>query len=292
MTEPLTFKITSPGNFLGFVPMSLIRDNFTIQGGRFYAASLLAPAGIVPADFFGFFAPESTKLVGVAFTSLNPTSLVAVMDSAGRLREQVNLTTAFQYVVLHANDRLAIATTDATVLGGATEIMLVVNEMSEAEHVEWALAHPPMPHHTRLRIIRPSGAAFVPNPTGASWEPPFVWDPSTNILEATDDLGNGPIPIPKLCPYPKHFGCFVSIRYANKLPTTGRLYIVDKVTRDFWRTGLIPNVRWSRVQYVSHDDHIALEATVAPAGGKLVCDIEVVRVEPQDRQRGRYANGL
>ena len=290
MTEPLTFKITSPGNFIP-APMPLARDNFTIQGGRFYTAALPAPSGIVPADFFGFFAPEATKLCGVAFTSFNPNSRVQVIDAAGRMREEVNLTTGFQYVVLHASDRLQIVTTDASVLGGATEITLVVNEMSEGDHIAWALAHPPMTQHTRLRIIRPSGAAFVPNPTGAPWFPPFVWDPQTNILEATDDLGNGPIPIPVLCPHPKHFGCFISIRYANKLPGTGRLHIVDKVTRDTWSTGVIPNVRWSRVQYVSHDDHIALQATVAPAGGKLVCDIEVVRVEPQDRLRGRYAHG-
>jgi hypothetical protein len=46
------------------------------------------------------------------------------------------------------------------------------------------------------------------------------------------------------------------------------------------------------VQFVSHDDLIALEATPSVPGAKLAVDIEVVRVQPGDRLRGRYERDL
>lgn len=293
MTEAYGIRLTKASNFDGTSPIALTRDNFAVSGGRMYTATVPDPGGIIPADIFGFFAPEATKLVGIAFTSYNPMSRAALLDTAGRKREEFPLTTALQYVVMHPTDRLAILTKDSSLVGvGPIELTLVVNEMSESDHMLWAQVHPPMPHHTRLRIVRDSGAAFVPNPTGSPWIPDFVWDQTTNVLVAHDDLGTGPIPVPALCPHPKHYGCFVSVRYGGS-NNNGKLRIVDPVTRRTWIAhNNLADVRWSRAQYVSHDDMIALEATLIPVGSRLVCDIEVVRVEPGDRLRGRYANNL
>ena len=51
----------------------------------------------------------------------------------------------------------------------------------------------------------------------------------------------------------------------------------------------VANAAWSRVSYAAHDDLIALSATTAVVGGALIADIEIVRVEPGDRLRGRFS---
>jgi hypothetical protein len=54
----------------------------------------------------------------------------------------------------------------------------------------------------------------------------------------------------------------------------------------------MPDVKWSHVQFISHDDGIALEATAGVAGQPLVCDIEVALVHPGNRLAGRYQGGM
>ena len=51
------------------------------------------------------------------------------------------------------------------------------------------------------------------------------------------------------------------------------------------------DVKWSKVQFISHDDGIALEATAALAGQTMVCDIELALVHPGNRLCGRYQGG-
>ena len=65
---------------------------------------------------------------------------------------------------------------------------------------------------------------------------------------------------------------------------------LDNLTRRSWLAAVaMTDVRWSSVQYVSHDDGIALEATPAVVGQIMVCDIEVALVHPGNRLAGRYA---
>lgn len=137
----------------------------------------------------------------------------------------------------------------------------------------------------RLRIVR--NGNFVGDPLAAHWIPAFTWDGSRAILSVNDDTNNGPIPIANIL-YPRHYGALITVRYANS-SNNGELKIIENTTRKSWvAQTAIPDVRWSWVQYVAHDDMITLHATNL-AGGQLVADIEVVRVEPGDRLRDRFS---
>ena len=286
MGEPYTITLRSNSNFNGTTPIPLTRAELTVSGQRYYTGTVHGE-GLVGADFFGLFAPQSPKSVGVALSSFNPTSVVRVIDPAGRMRQQVNLSGKHQYVLLHGGDQLAIGTKEPADMTRPIEVSLVVNELSEGDHVQWALAHPPEPIHTRLRIVRTDGG-FMANTSGI-WLPAFQWDESASVLAVTDNVGNNPIPIHALAPFPRRFGALLSIRYAGS-NNDGKLTLVESLTRRKWdaQTAL-EDVRWSRVQYAAHDDMILLSAAPNPVGGPLVCDIEIVQVEPGDRLRGRYS---
>jgi hypothetical protein len=285
--EPYGIKLSSAANFNGTTPITLTRANLTVDGQRLYTGTLPAAAGIIDSDFFGLFAPQSPKLVGIAFSSDNPLSMARVIDQAGRTRQELNLTQDFQYVLLHGRDRLAVLSNEpALAQAPSVELSLVVNELSEGDHMHWALAHPPAPIHTRLRIIRTQGA-FQNNPNG-TWLPAFTWDAQNAILSVTDNTNNAAIPISALSPFPRRFGTLLSIRYANSAGD-GKLIIVQNTTRKPWEAQTaIPDVRWSSVQYAAHDDLLLLVASPSAGGGPIVVDIELVRVEPGDRLRERF----
>jgi len=286
VAEPYLITLRSSANFNGATPIPLTRADFTATGQRQYTANVQGD-GIIGADFFGLFASQSPKQVGVAFSSFNPLSVVRVIDAAGRMRQEANLTGDYQYLLLHGGDRLAVLTKETVGLTAPLELSLVVNELSEGDHMQWALAHPPTPIHTRLRIIRTDGT-FGASFTGV-WLPFFQWDENSSSLVVTDNLGQGPIPIHALTLFPRRFGALISIRYANS-NNDGKLILVESLTRKKWEAQTtMQDVRWSRVQYAAHDDMLVLFATPNVAGGPLVCDIEVVRVEPGDRLRGRYS---
>jgi hypothetical protein len=288
MAEPYGIKLFSAGNFNGTTPIALTRADLTVDGQRLYTGSVPAGGGgVIDSDFFGLFAPQSPKLVGIASSSFNPQSVARVIDRVGRVRQQVNLTGDFQYVLLHGRDRLAVLTNEPLIAQTSPiELSLTINELTEGDHMAWALAHPPMPIHTRLKIIRRQGN-FVAN-NGGQWLPQFAWDPGPCVLSVTDNATNAPIPISALAPFPRQFGVLLSIRYAGSA-NDGKLFIVENESRKLWEAqATLPDGRWSRVQYAAHDDLIVLAASVGPAGGPLVCDIELVRVEPGDRLRGRF----
>ncbi|MBZ5709654.1 hypothetical protein [Nannocystis pusilla] len=283
MSEPILIRLNSDTDFDGATQVALRRSDLTNDAPRHYTGRV-AGAGVVMPDFFDLFSPEAVKMVGVASSHNNPHSVLRVIDEGGRTREQVSLTTGFQYVLLHARDRLALHTRN----GGPTVVELSINEASEAEHFRWAVSRSPGLSPTRLRIVRRS--AFVPTFTGAPWMPSFAWDDGAGLLSVADDVGTGPIPLSAICPFPRHFGAFLSVRFAGSA-NDGRVYVVDALTRSHSAPVVVlPDVTWSRVQYVSHDDHIVLEATASAS--VLLCDIELVRVAPGDRLRGRYAHEL
>jgi hypothetical protein len=125
--------------------------------------------------------------------------------------------------------------------------------------------------------------------SAAPWIPEFVWNPTSNVLEATDSTSQGPIPISALSPFRRMYGSLFSVRYSNS-NNDGKLVVVESLSRAFHESQInIQNAAWSRVAYAAHDDMIALSATTAPVGGDLIADIELVRVEPGDRLRGRFS---
>ena len=252
-------------------------------GGRIWTYNLTGPVGVISGDFGGIFSASTVKLVGVALEDWSPENKCRV-GAGPNFRQECTLKPTVQYVLLQPGDKISIQ----TVTPRAT-VMLIVNELSEGEAVQWAATHEPFEMPSRMRIIRPTGVAFAANPTN-TWRPTFTYDPSTNLLIATDD-GTGAIPAQDLCLYPRFQGCYISVRFAGS--AGGRLHIVDGMTRKTWvPQNNIADVRWSRVQYVSHDDSIALQALPAVAGELMVADIEISRVFPGNRLAARYKNNL
>ena len=284
MAEPYTLKLINPTNFDGTTPITLARDNFAVEEQRLYSGTLISAAGIIPADIFGLFSPRAPKLVGVAFSSDNPLNAAQVQSSDGRVREQINLRTKMQYLLLHGTDRLAVLSKD-----GRCELTLVVNELSEADHLRWALTQPPIQEHTRARIFRSAGGPFAFTNAQATWFPNFGWDGQQ--LLAVDEANNGPIPITAML-YPRRYGAYVSIRYSGS-QSDGEFIIYEPQSGVMWKAQTaLPDGRWSRVQYIAHTDMIGLSATPPVAGGRVLVDIELVRVEPGDRLRDRYSAPL
>jgi hypothetical protein len=286
-SEPLKIRLYSEGDFNGLTPMDYARADFQVRGQRFFEkVDIVGPVGQISGDFFGLFADTTPKMVGVASSSWNPMSVARVIpkDNPDVFREEIDLTPRMAYVAMYPGDKLGIVTRD----GGRVTVELVVTELGEGEHVALSLRSPPEPQWRRFRIIRHDAGGFTHTPLGNAWIPNFTWDPIENML-VTSTVGNGPIPARSLCMYPKFQGCYIAVRYSGIGNDDARLYIVDGHLRE---AGVVQsdlkNVIWSKVQFVSHDDLVGLW-TPAPAGGTVVCDIELVRVQPGDRLRGRYS---
>ncbi len=294
MGEVTLVRLTKDGDFNGSSAISLTRDNFspaTQQNppARVYTAAVTGAAGVVPADIWGFFRADSAKLVGVSQSSLNPKGQAQVIDLAGRPRRQINLRRDPQYVLMYPGDKLGVRTNDSTVAAAVSvEIQLAVNEATERDHMQWALAHEPTYEHVHYRIKRNQGG-FAPN-FGTTWQPSFLWNESACIFETVDNT-SGAIPLSHLSPWGRDVAVYVRVRYAGSVNPSGKLYVVELETRKFLdvHPSPIPDMRWSRVAYASHQDLIALECTDPPAGGDIVCDIELERVLPQGAGfRDRY----
>ena len=280
MAEPYTIQLLNTTDFDGTTPISLTRDNLTVEEQRMYSGTLNGPSGIIPADIFGLFSPRAPKLVGIAFSSDNPMNAAQIQDASGRIREQLNLRTQMQYLLLHAGDRIAVLSKD-----GRCTLTLVVNELSESDHLQWALTRPPVQEHTRARLFRSTGAPFNFIKTDPTWFPNFTWDGQQ--LYDVDEVNNGPIPIASML-YPRRYGAYVSIRYSGS-KSDGEFIIYEPQTGSEWQVqNAIPDGRWSRVQYLAHSDMLGLRASPPAVGGRVLVDIEIVRVEPGDRLRGRY----
>ena len=288
-SEPLKFRLHSEVDFDGSTEIESSRASFQAIGPRYYLRSLTGPAGQIHGDFFGFFSPGTPKMVGVSSSSWNPMSVVRVLskDNPDVFREEIDLTPRMAYVAMYPGDKLAVYTRD----GGRVCVDLVVTELAESEHAQLAMQSPPEAQWRRFRLIRQGSGGFDHTPLASTWFPDFTWLPTENML-VSSTVGNGPIPARALCMYPKFQGCFISVRYSGIGNGNARLYIVDNQLREAAAVQSdIKNVRWSTVHFVSHDDLVGLWSP-APAGGTVVCDIELVRVQPGDRLRGRYERGL
>jgi hypothetical protein len=283
--ESTILELYAQSNWDGASATSLNRDLAVVTGQRLYRFAITGPQGVLAPDLGGLFSPMSLKLVGVGYGMRNPASRGRVLNATGTIRQEFGLTPALQYVVMYPGDQLAFVTRDEA----RVPIILNVNEMNEQDAVAWGLGHEPKPASTRYRILRDTGVAFAPN-LATTWVPSFTHDPATGILIARDN-GTGMIPASALNFHPQLQGSYVAIRYAGH-KNDGQLHIVDNPTRSAWvAETAMPDVRWTKVQFVSHDDGIALEATPAVVGQLLTCDIEVMPVVG-DRLCGRYTGSL
>lgn len=281
MAEPYEIILTKGTNYDGGSPITTTRANLQTTGGRVFTGTVPDPGGVFAADIFGLFSPEATKLVGIAASSDNPRNAARVLSTDDSPSNQINLTRAFQYLLLHGSERLSVITNDPR----PTQLRLVVNELSEKDHMAWASRQRPSFPHVRYRFIRQ--VPFTFSAGDPLWVPNFSWDGSS-ATNFTTDSTNGLIRISTLSPWENEYGCLVSIRYSGSAAVSAKFNVVNLKNRGSWvAQSNIPDMRWSRVQYLRDDDLIGLEAQSA-AGLELVCDIELVRVEPGDRLLGRY----
>jgi len=291
--EPYRITLSKEGDFDGTTPMEFDRSSFAVQDQKIYSRSIEGPAGLIGADFFGLLSPASAKIVGISGSTWNPTSVAKVLTATGapeRSRQQIQLTPEMTHVILFPGDELSIVTNGE----GRPVIHIVINDLSESEHISMALHRDLGPHASRFRLIKDDNTGFSPGINGSDFVPPFVWIPGSNIMEAKIQT-SGRIPVSAFCTYPDHQGCFLSVRVAGgNNPGSSEIYVIEPQRNGAaaFQSGL-PDMQWSKVVYLSHDDKIGF-ATQLPGGGtpEVVIDIEVVRVEPGDRLRGRYDRGL
>lgn len=290
--EPYKFTLSKEGDFDGLTPMTFERSSFAVEGKRIFSRSIDGPAGLVGSDFFGLLSGASPKVVGISGSTWNPTSVARVLtSSAGEpFRQEVQLTPEMTHVVLFPGDKLAVLTNGE----GRPVIHIVVNDLSESEHLAMALTRDLGPHATRFRLIKDDNSGFAPGINGPDQSPPFVWDPATNIMVARIQT-SGRIPARHFCMYPKHQGCVASVRVAGgNDPGASEIYLIEgQRSGAALFQGDLPDMQWSKVLYLSHDDKIGF-GTQTPGGGvpEVVIDIELVRVAPGDCLRGRYDRNL
>lgn len=284
--ESIVCELNADSDWDGTTLINLNRDTAIATNQRYFKFAISGPHGQIGADIGGLFSATSPKLVGIAGSSWNPEAKARVIssDATGSFRQEITLKPTIQFLVMYPGDKIAFLTQEAR-----GQLVLVVNELNESEAVNWGRGHEPFVLPTRFRIIRRTGVAFAPN-LNTVWQPNFNFDPNTGLLIAEDD-STGMIPSSSLCLYPRWQGCYVTIRYAGH-NNNGKFHLVDNVTRRSWvaESGMT-DVKWSKVQFISHDDGIALEATAALAGQTMVCDIELALVHPGNRLCGRYQGG-
>lgn len=288
MAEPLMFRLIKEGDFDGLTLINKQRQDFIATAGRVFSIELSGAAGQISGDFFGFFTDNTPKSVAISGMTWNPQSIVRVItkDDPDLFREEIDLTPQMAHVVMFPGDRLGIVTKE-----GRTCVQIMVSDLSESEHVAMALRSGPSVFSRRFRLVRSDGQGFNHLPLAQTFQPVFAWNSTQNMLVATT-VENGVIPAHELRLYPRFQGCYVSVRYSGIGAGDGALYIVDGYQREAWEAQAnIKNCEWSKPQFVSHDDHIGLFSP-APAGGTVVCDLELVRVEPGDRLRGRFERTL
>jgi hypothetical protein len=289
MSEPIVIELNNTaGDFDGTTPITLTRADFTECGKRLYQADFAGPGGLIAADLFGLFQPESLKLVGIAGISLNPynTTKVLTSYSAGRIRSEYQLGPTMQYALMYPNDRLTLKTEDSS---STSQVTLVVNELNEQEAAEFAAAQALVVQEAgrrRFQLQRTTGTAFASS--GTTWSPVWYYNHFTmKVNNQSNDTGS--IPATSLGLRTLHDYVYVRVRFSGSAAGAGAVYLVDGQTGNsrVFQNSLEP-LEWSKVIVLGYDDKLGLTATAANAGEILVADLDVVDVLPGDHLSGRW----
>ncbi len=290
MSEPHTFLIESDLDFDGSTRFTQRLGDFTTarQNGRLHVLHVETAFGRVGSTMFGLLPEDSPKVVGIASKFNNPFTVVRVIPAGNdpdSFREELDLTPEIQYLTLYPGDELGIVSRD----GGRTSVMLVVNEMGEQNHFDYAIRKPRSLHWRRYRIIRNAPTGFVPAVNADAWRPNFQFDRINHLLIA-NEVGKGPIPLDAFCTFPEFAGCLVRARFAN-IDDEGNLLVVEPALRNRRGVGKVPNMRWTKVAWVSHDDHIALRSDPPISDDTTICDIMIAKIHAEFALQGLYDRG-
>jgi len=280
--EPIVIELTNAAQFDGTTAITLTRDDLTVTGQRHYTASI-ATGGVISGEFFGLFQRQSVKLVGISGPSNSPVSTAKVVTTyaSNRIRKQIDITPNVQYVLMYPDDKLVVVTGELV----TRAISLVVNELTEDNHLEYALTIPEVADRRRFRVYRSAGESFVAGL--AIWDPAFVYAPTKGVLYSTS-VENGFLPATALSLRGPEVDFYVRVRFANCKDGTGEVALVDRSTSDVVvvQAGL-NSCEWSKTLVLGHYDGLAFNADNPDAGGALGLEIDVVHVLPGEHLNKR-----
>lgn len=284
--EPVVIELTSPVNFDGSTAITLTRRDLTVTGQRYYSGALPAGGGgVIQGDLFGLFQRQAVKLVGVSGLYHNGLGTLKVVTpyASGRIRQEVDITPTVQYVLVYPDDNLVIRTAEPT---STIAVSLVANELTEANHLAYALSLTHENPRRRFRVYRAAGETF--EATTTVWNPTWTYAPTKGVLYSTS-TDRGVIPCSSLSLEGNEENFYVRVRFAGIDAATGELAIAERSVPDVQvvQSGL-NSMEWSKVFVVGYHDHIGFNGEAPGAGGAIGVEIEVVHVRPGDHLAKRH----
>ncbi len=270
MADPITIKLIFSGGATGSGPITLGRNDFTTAAGGRYLTATVNGGSRIAAGFFGVLPDGSIKKVTVSAATHNPNDVVRV-ETSGVVRTEVDLRGHQQAVTFGPADELVF------VLSGRTEVVLIANELSEAE--EAAAIDPVTNFVHRVTLRKADGTGFSAQ---GSTSPTLVWDAATRQFIASA-VGAGSIPLSVLNPRESRFeGTTLRVRVTGCEDQTAQVGVTQAYTGDFFLAQTIGRGEWSQPFTLSHDDLLAIESSSLRAGcPAVVADIELLPERPQ-----------
>ena len=189
VSEPYTIVLQQAAVFDGTTLIGGTRSDFSVSN-RTYTRNLDG-GGVVPADFWSLFSADSPKIVGISARTRNPYDIARVITGGtfAQFREEIDLRPLVQHVIMYPGDQLALQTIDRGI-----PVELLVQPLSESDHVGWAKRYEPLARTRRFRITRGDQSGWNP---GAN-PPPLVfnwaWDPTTGF-NSTTTTNQGAFPL-------------------------------------------------------------------------------------------------
>ncbi|MCB9756735.1 MAG: hypothetical protein H6713_43005 [Myxococcales bacterium] len=267
MSEPYTIVLQQAAVFDGTTLIGGTRSDFSVSN-RTYTRNLDG-GGVVPADFWSLFSADSPKIVGISARTRNPYDIARVITGGtfAQFREEIDLRPLVQHVIMYPGDQLALQTIDRGI-----PVELLVQPLSESDHVGWAKRYEPLARTRRFRITRGDQSGWVP---GAN-PPPLVlgwaWDPVTGFNSATTTNQGvfplssffGPRVVEGVEAWVRVSGVTGANVYVRAGGPNGSVQLIS---------GTLTEGHWSDRFHIGFDDLIQI-ATAAPQNASVQVDIE------------------
>ncbi len=268
MSDPITIKLIFNGGASGSGAINLSRNDFTTTAGGRYLSATVASGSRIGPSLFGVLPEGSIKKVTISASTHNPNDVAQVVTGSV-VRTEVDLQGQQQAISFGPADELVF------ILAARTEVVLIVNELSEAE--EAAAVDPVVSFIHRISLRKSDGTGFT---AAGTTTPTLTWDPNARISVATS-IGAGSLPLSSLTRRP-YEGVTLRVRVTGCEGQTAQIGVTQAFTGDFFLGQTIARGEWSQPLTLSHDDLLAIESSGLRAGcPAVVADIEVLPARPQ-----------
>lgn len=269
MSEPLTVVLNNSGVFDGSTAIPGTKTNDFEKSNRTYSRTIEG-GGVVPADFWGMFREDSPKVVGVSARTGDPNAIARVVTGGDpdNFREQLDMRPLTQHVLLLPNDTLSLLTIDR----GVT-VELLVNELSESQHQEYARVYPRVDRTRRFRIKRGDELDWAHAPTAAALALAWTYDATRGLNVATTTL-QGPVRLDSF--FSRQIeGVEAWVRFSAIDDGTGEIFLLEGSSNraDFKIATGLDQGKWSGPHHLGFDDMLGFTCTHA-SGNSTFIDIE------------------